>query len=213
MQLPGLFRSLLFLYTILNGIKSDSRLLGKIKKVSKNKTNSCLCHVCLRLVNALSVVDKRAIMDTSPQLCAGDLDSVGMQLGELQAAIMAGGVLNIKHDYHSVNRQLDAAQDSCCGLNQQMTASTTDANMLLQSLAAVVPKAQNALTEIKNMETNSNFLTRLFVKSYLEDMDRKTAALQSCFSQFMPTANATTVQAYFNEMDEAFNVTKSAYGI
>ncbi|KAI8975541.1 hypothetical protein BDF20DRAFT_836931 [Mycotypha africana] len=164
-------------------------------------------------VNALSVVDKRAIITTSPQLCAGDLDSVGIQLGQLQAAVITGGVLNIKHDYNTVSSQLDAAQDSCCALNQQMVASTTDANMLLQSLAAVTPKAQNALTEIKNRETNYNFLTRLFVKSYLKNLDRKTAALQTCFQQFMPAANATTVQAYFNDIDAAFNATKSAYGI
>lgn len=104
---------------------------------------------------------------------------------------------------------MDAAQLNCCAITSVI--SDADATETLNSLGNTTPKALNALNTIKSKEGSYNFLTKIFVRGHLRSFDEKTSRLNTCFNVFIPTANAGTLEGYFNQMKAAFTTTRAAY--
>ncbi|KAF1798746.1 hypothetical protein V8B55DRAFT_1522749 [Mucor lusitanicus] len=158
-------------------------------------------------VNAAAILTKRAAPNV--QSCITNLDTVGNQLAILQTSVTEGGILNVNHDYNVLDDAMDDAQLNCCAITSVI--SDADATEVLGALGNTTPKVLNALNTIKSKEGSYNFLTKAVVRSHLSSFDDKTSRLNTCFNVFIPTANTSTLEGYFNQIKAAFTTTRAAY--
>ncbi|CEP10336.1 hypothetical protein [Parasitella parasitica] len=157
--------------------------------------------------NAAAVITKRAAPNV--QTCITNLATVGDRLSTLQGSVTEGGLLNVNHDYNALDDAMDDAQLNCCAITGVI--SDADASEVLNTLGNITPTVVNALDTIKSKENTYSFVSKIFIRGHLNTFDDKSSSLNTCFSVFIPTSNASTLDGYFNRIKAAFTTTKAAY--